>query len=204
MSTLFAALLLTVAASAAPKHAGDSQQARQSALAVLSSLDGAALGDVNLENRVLRVTLNSFSGQVDFFDGTLRGLVCCETYNVTVVNRRNVLASVAARQLKLHYGANVSFYGRGEAAEMDVNVESVTLTTEFAWSGDEVDLVSVEAEEMSDLKVSFRGLKTLRANADLLALLFRSNYYFDIQDELAEHFSTVLHDLVYAFNANKP
>lgn len=203
MSTVLTVLLVTVAVSGAPKR-GASQQARESALAVLSSLDSAALQDIKLENRMLRVTLNAFSGQVDIYGGTVRGVVCCERYNVTVVNRRNVIASVAAKRLDLHYAANVSFYGRSEPAEMDVSVDSMSLTTEFEWSGDEVDLVSVEAEDMSDLKVSLRGLKMFRANADLLALLFRSNYYFDIQDEVAEHFAAVLRDLVYAFNANKP
>ncbi|KAK8765260.1 uncharacterized protein LOC144112474 [Amblyomma americanum] len=197
-ASLLALCLLSEAVHGAPKPA---VEALVAARAVLSSLESAPVRDVVLQDRVFRVGLGSFSGEAALSNGTLRSVASLRAINLTPSEGSLIRANLLLSRLSIRYNANVTFGARTEAAEMDVEVDSLELVVELSHDG-QLDLQSVEALEMDEMRVNFRGLRVFLAQSELLSLLFRGAFRFDIEDEVVAVFEELLRELVDAYNVN--
>lgn len=205
-SRLLALCLLTCVVRGVPKPSGI--EGLVAARAVLSSLETTPLRNVALEDRVFRVGVGSFNGEAALANGTLRS-----TGDIRIVNLAPaddfqsgspvIQADLPVSQLAIHYNANVTFGARSERAEIDIAVDSLELVVELVHEGKgRLELQSVEARDMKDMNVTFRGLRVFQAQSDLLSLLFRGAFRFDIEDELVALFENIIRELVDSYNAN--
>lgn len=199
-------LLLTCVERGVPKPSGI--EGLVAARAVLSSLETTPLRDVALEDRVFRVGVGSFNGQAALANGTLRSIGSVRIVNLAPADDFQsgspvIQADLPLSQLAIHYNANVSFGARSERAELDIAVESLELVVELIHEGKgRLELQTVEARDMKDMNVTFSGLRVFQAQGDLLSLLFRGAFRFDIEDELVALFDNIIRELVDSYNIN--
>ncbi|KAH6920831.1 hypothetical protein HPB50_028181 [Hyalomma asiaticum] len=173
---------------------------------VLSSLETTPLQNVLLQDRTFRVGLGAFNGEAILSNGTLRSVSGVRAVNLTPADDSGpsvIRADLPLSKMVIHYNANVTFNSRSELAEMYVDVDSLELVVELSHEGKgQLELQSIEARDMAEMSVKFVGLRVFQAQSDLLSLLFRGAFRFDIEDEVVAIFEDVLRELVDSHNIN--
>lgn len=204
ISWILVVVILSGAAAAGTPKRG-SRDAEDAVLAVLTSFEGTALRDLSLTDRVFRVGYGAFNGETSLSNGTLESGSSSKVMDLSPASDDAFRAHVTAANLTLRYSANVTFNKRSERAAMNIYIDTFGVTVTLASpSHDKLGVVSVDAEQMADMKVVFQGLKNFAAQADLLSLLFLSAFRFDIEDELAAVIEDIFQELVYLHDANNP
>ncbi|XP_065289225.1 uncharacterized protein [Dermacentor albipictus] len=203
---LLALCLLSSAVRGAPKPQPTALEGLVAARDVLSTLETTTLQNVGLQDRTFRVGLGAFSGEATLSNGTLRSVSGVRAVNLTPADGAEssvVRADLPLSKMVIHYNANVTFNSRSELAGMDVEVDSLELVVELSHEGKgQLELQSVEARDMAEMRVRFSGLRVFQAQSDLLSLLFRGAFRFDIEDEVVAIFEDILRELVDTHNVN--
>lgn len=173
---------------------------------VLSTLETTPLQNVLLQDRSFRVGLGAFSGEAILTNGTLRSVSAVRAVNLTPADDSGssvIRADLPLSKMVIHYNTNVTFNSRSELAETYVDVDSLELVVELSHEGKgQLELQSIEARDTAEMSVKFVGLRVFQAQSDLLSVLFRGAFSFDIEDEVVAIFEDVLRELVDSHNIN--
>ncbi|KAH7984462.1 uncharacterized protein LOC119379291 [Rhipicephalus sanguineus] len=173
---------------------------------VLSMLETTTLQNVVLQDRTFRVGIGPFNGDASLSNGTLRSVSGVRAVNLTPAEDSGpsvIRADLPLSEMVIRYDANVTFNSRSELAEMYVDVDSLVLVVELSHEGKgQLELQSVEARDTAEMRVRFIGLRVFQAQSDLLSLLFRGAFSFDIEDEVVAIVEDVLRELVDSHNIN--
>ncbi|KAL3180086.1 hypothetical protein MRX96_037469 [Rhipicephalus microplus] len=174
---------------------------------LLSALVTTPLQNVALQDRTLRVGIGPFSGDASLSNGTLLSVSGVRAVNLTPAEDSGpsvIHADVLLSEVVIRYDANVTFNSRSELAEMYVDVDSLVLVVELSHEGKaQLELQSVEARDTAEMRVRFIGLRVFQAHSDLLSVLFRGAFSFDIEDEVVAILEELLRELVDSHNINK-